>query len=95
MAVALKGQNMGGNPVKEPAVVADNHCAAGKFFQRLFQRAQRVDIKIICRFVKQQQVCAAFQHPRQMHAIALTAGQLANMLLLVPALEVELADISA
>ena len=38
MAVALKSQNVRGNAVKEPPVVADDHGAAGKFLKRLFKR---------------------------------------------------------
>ena len=60
------------DPVEKPAIVADHNRTAGKFFQRFFQRAQRVDIQIICRFVKQQQIGPAFQHTRQMHTVTLT-----------------------
>ena len=95
MAVAFKGEDMGGDPVKEPAVVADNNRATGEFLKRLFQRAKRVHIEVVGRLVKQQQVGATFQHPRQMHAVAFTTGQLADTFLLVAALEVELADIGA
>ena len=71
MAVTLEGENMRGDPVKEPAVMADHHRAAGEFLERLFQRPQRVDIKVVCRFVKKQQIGAALQHPRKMHPVAL------------------------
>ena len=73
--------------------MADHDSAACELLQRLFQRAERIHIKIVGRLVKKQQVGAAFQHPRQMHAVALTARKLADTLLLVAALEVELADI--
>src|SRR5262249_12913313 len=58
MAVVLEGQNMRGDAVKKPAIVADNDGTAGKILQRLFQRAQRVDIEIVGRLVEQQQISA-------------------------------------
>ena len=39
MAVAFEGENVGGQTVQEPAVVGDDHGAAGEAFQRLFERA--------------------------------------------------------
>ena len=38
VAVALEGQDVGGQAVEEEAVVADDHGAAGEILQRLFQR---------------------------------------------------------
>ncbi len=67
MAVAFKGKDVGGNPIKKPAVVADNNGTAGKIAKRLFQRPQSVNIKVICRLIEQQQICTTLQHPRQMH----------------------------
>ena len=93
MAVAFEGQDMRRDPVEEPAVVADDDGAAGEIVERLFQRAKRVDVEIVCRFVKQQQVGAALQHPRQMDPVALATRQLADAFLLVAALEIELPDI--
>jgi hypothetical protein len=69
--------------------------AAGEVFQRLFQRAQGVDVEVVGRFVEQQQVGAGLQHLGQMHAVALAARQHADLLLLVGALEVEGAAIGA
>ena len=61
----------------------------------LFQGAERINIQIICRFVKQNNVGAFFQHLCQMDAIALTAGQLADFFLLVGSLKVKLTDIGS
>jgi hypothetical protein len=47
VAIALKGEDVGGDAVEEPAVVADDHGAAGEILQRLFERAQRVDVEIV------------------------------------------------
>ena len=53
--------------------MADDDGAAGEILQRLFQRAQGIDVEIVCRLVEQQQVGAGAQHLGQMHAVALAA----------------------
>ena len=95
MAVALEGEHVGGDAVEEEAIVADDHGAAGEIEQRLFERAQRVDVEVVGRLVEQQQVGAALEHLGQMDAVALAARQHADLLLLVGALEVEGAAIGA
>ena len=56
---------------------------------------KRVDVEVVGRLVEQEQVRAALQHFGEMHAVALAARQLADLLLLVRALEVEGADIGS
>ncbi len=73
--------------------MADHHGAAGEALQRLFERAQRLDVEVVGRFVEQRDVAALLQHLGEMDAVTLTARQLADLLLLVLALEVECADI--
>jgi hypothetical protein len=68
--------------------VADDHGAAGEIFERGFERLQRFDVEVVGRFVEQQDV-AALQQLGEVDAVAFTAGQLADLLLLVAALEVE------
>ena len=64
MAVAFEGQDVGGDAVEEPAVMADDDGAAGEILQRLFQRAQRVDVEIVGRLVEQQDVgCLLYTSP--------------------------------
>ena len=89
LAVALEGEDVGGDAVEKPAVVADDHRAAGKAQQRLFQRAQRIDVQIVGRLVEQQEVAAALQQLGQVQPVALAAGEGAHLLLLVGAAEVE------
>jgi hypothetical protein len=89
LAVALEGEDVGGDAVEEPAVVADHHGAAGEVEQRLFQRAQRVDVEVVGRLVEQQQVAAALEQLGQVHPVALAAREVADLLLLVGAAEVE------
>ena len=75
--------------------MADDHGAAGELFQSLFEVLQGFDIQVVGRFVEQDQVAAGGQCLGKVDAVALTAGQLADLLLLVAALEVERADIGA
>ena len=71
VAVAFEGQDVGGDAVEEPAVVRDDDRAAGEVEQRLFERAQGVDVEVVGRFVEQQQVAAPLQQLRQVQAVAL------------------------
>ena len=48
LAVAFGGEDVGADAVEKPAVVADDHDAAGKFEQRVFQRAQRFHVQVVC-----------------------------------------------
>ena len=79
-AVAFKSQDVRGDAVEEPAVVADDHGAAAEIEQGFFQRAQRVDVQVVGRLVEQQQVAAALQQLGQVDAVAFAAGELAHLL---------------
>ena len=76
--------------IEEPAIVRDHHRAAGEVEQRLLERAQRVDVEIVRRLVEQQHVAAALQQLREMQPVALATGEIADLLLLIGAAEVEL-----
>src|SRR5689334_17289744 len=54
LAVALERQDVRGDAVQEPAVVADDHRAAAETQERLFQRPQRIDVQVVGRLVQQQ-----------------------------------------
>ena len=69
--------------------MADQHGAAREIEQRLFERAQRVDVEIVRGLVEQQQVAALLEQLRQVHAVSLAARQRADLPLLRPALEIE------
>src|ERR1700722_16665168 len=73
VTLAFESENVGGDAVKEPAIVADDDGAAGEILKRLFERAQRINVKVVSGLVKQQDVGARFEHFCQMHAIALAA----------------------
>src|SRR5215469_5174488 len=95
MAFAFEGENMSGDAIEKPAIVADDHGAAGKVLQRLLERAQRVDVEIVGRLVEQEDIGAGFEHFGEMHAVALAAGKLADFFLLIGALEIESRAIGA
>ena len=95
VAVPFEGQDVGGDAVEEEVIVADDHGAAGKILQCGFERGQSLDIEIVGRLVQQDQVGARFQHLGEVHAVPLAARELADLLLLVGALEIEPADIGA
>src|SRR6218665_1801176 len=46
VAVALEGQDVGRQAVQEPAIVADDHGAAGELLQRLLQVLQGLDVEV-------------------------------------------------
>src|SRR6266403_1821977 len=82
MAVAFECQDVGGDAVEEPAVVADSHDATGEILQRLFESAQCIDVEIVGRLVEQQHVGAGFQHLPEVHAVADRDGAVVRCLLL-------------
>ncbi|MCY1383923.1 hypothetical protein D9M69_720960 [compost metagenome] len=75
--------------------MGDDNGATSVFFKRIFKRCQRFRIKIVGRFVEEQNVTACLQHLGKMHTVTLTTGQIADFRLLIAALEVERAAISA
>src|ERR671916_14212 len=89
LALALEREDVGGDAVEEPAVVADDHGAAGIGLQRVLERPQGVDVQVVGGLVEQQDVAAGAQHLGQVHAVALAAREDADRLLLVGAAEVE------
>ncbi len=93
MTIAFERQNMCRDTVQKPAIMADDHGTAGKCHQRIFKRAERIDIKIIGRFVKEQQIGPRLQHLGQMNAVTLPTGKQTNFLLLIPTFKVERTNI--
>ena len=95
VAVAFESENVGRQAIEEKAVMRDDHGAAGKIFQCGFERRQGFRVEVVGRFVQQQQVAALLQQLRHVHAVALTAREQPDLLLLVRALEVERRTIAA
>src|SRR5262245_48053488 len=61
LAVSFEGENVSGDTVEEPAVVADDHGAAGKPEQGILERAQGVHGESAGALVEQQQVASAHE----------------------------------
>src|SRR4051812_36778720 len=95
VAVPFEGEDVGGEAVEEEAVVADHHRAAGEILERVLEGAQGLDVEVVGRLVEQEDVAALLEHLGHVDPVALAAGELADLLLLVLALEVEGADIGA
>ena len=94
-ALAFECQDVCRDAVEKPPVVADDDGAAGKIIERFFERAKRVHIEIIRRFVEQDNVRALFEHLRQMDAVPFAARQSADLLLLIAPRKIEARNISA
>ena len=71
LAVALEGEDVGRDPVEEPAVVADDDDAARERLEAGLERAQRVDIEVVRRLVEEQHVAARLEQLRQVDAVPL------------------------
>src|SRR5437870_2981389 len=52
MALALEGEDVRSDAIEEPAIVADDHGAAGEILQCLLERTQRVDVEVVGGLVK-------------------------------------------
>ena len=82
LAVALEGQDVGGQAVQEPAVVADDDGAAREVLDGLFQGAHGVHVQVVGGLVEEEHVGAALEGQRQVQAVLLAAGELLHLLLL-------------
>src|SRR5690625_1510184 len=89
LAVALEGEDVGGDAVEEPAVVGDDDGAPGEVEERLLERAQGVDVEVVRRLVEEDEVSAGLEELGQVDPVPLAAGEDADLLLLVRAAEVE------
>ena len=94
-AVALEREDVRRDAVEEPAIMADDDGAAGEVDERVLEGAQRVDVEVVRRLVEQQQVAARAEQLGQVQAVALAAREVADLLLLVRAAEVERRDVGA
>ena len=86
---------MGRDAVEEPAVVADHDGTAREGLERVLEGAQSVDVEVVGGFVEQENVASGAQKLGQMNAVAFTTREVAHLLLLVAALEVERCDVGA
>ena len=72
--IAFEGEDVRRDAIQKPAVVGDDHGAAREGEQCLFQGAQRLDIQVVGRFVKQQDIRPLPEGEGEMQAAALAAG---------------------
>src|SRR5690606_26780209 len=61
LGVALERDDVRADAVEEPAVVADHHHAAREVKDRVLERAERVDVEVVGRFVEQDDVAAGLE----------------------------------
>ena len=96
LGVALEREHVGGDAVEEPAVVADHDGAARERERAPSSSARSVSTsRSLVGSSSSSTLPPALQHLGQVDAVALAAGQLADLLLLVGALEVEAGDVGA
>src|SRR3954465_14219862 len=81
--------------VQKPAIVRNDDGAASKVFQAFFQRADRIHIEIVSRLVEKNKIRSAFEEPREVDPIALTARKDADLFLLVSSRKAKLRTIGA
>src|SRR5438034_3000000 len=88
-AVALEDEQVRRDAVEEPSIVADHHDASCEIEDRLLERAECVDVEVVRWLGEQEDVPARAQELREMHAVALAAGEVAHLLLLIGAAKVQ------
>ncbi|OPY17053.1 MAG: hypothetical protein A4E69_00062 [Syntrophus sp. PtaB.Bin138] len=69
--------------------MADDNGAAGEIFQGFLQGAHGIDVQVIGGLVEQEDIGPLLQHPRQVNAVPLPAGEVPHLFLLVRSREVE------
>src|SRR5450631_1655300 len=95
VAITLEREDVRRDAIEEPAIVADHDRAAREPLEAVLERAQRVDVEVVRRLVEQEEIAGALDHLREVDAVALTAGEDADPLLLILTLEVEARDVRA
>ena len=72
----IEFHDMGGHPIQEVAVVADEHEAAGPFEQELLEPEEALQIQVVGRLVQEQQVRPLHEQTSQGHPHAPSSGEL-------------------
>src|SRR3954465_12542324 len=75
LAVPLEGEDVGGDPVEEPPVVADHHGAAAEVEDRLLEGPEHVDVEVVGRLVQEQEVASALEELGQVDPVPLAPGE--------------------
>ena len=85
----FEGEDVGGDTVQEPAVVAYHYSAACKAVKALLKGSDGIYVHVVGGLVQQQDVAFVFEGECQMQPVALAAGKYSALLLLVGTGEVE------
>lgn len=93
--VAFEGEDVGGNSVEEPAIVADDNGASAKVDEAFFEGAEGANVEVVGRFVEEEEVAAAAEEFCEVNAVAFAAGEKADFLLLFAAFKVEAGAVGA
>ena len=72
VALTFKGQNMGGDPIKEPPVMADHNHRARKVFEGLLKCSQGIHIQVIRGLVQKKDIGSFLEHPCEVDAVSLS-----------------------
>jgi hypothetical protein len=86
---------VGRHAVEEPAVVGDDEGGSGEFEQGVFEGAECFHVEIVGGFVEQEDVAPRHEGFGKVQPPALAAGEFADLLALIRALEIEAANVSA
>ena len=71
LAVSLKGEDVGRDPVEKPPVVADDHSTAREVFEPVLQGSKRVDVEIVGGLIQKKHIRSLFEHAGQMDPVPL------------------------
>ena len=95
VAITFEGEDMGCDPVEEPAVVGDYDNASRKIEDGFFEGSQGIDVQVVGRFVEEQDVASASQQLGEVDSIAFPTGEDSHFFLLVGPFEIEFRHVGA
>ena len=72
VGVPLEGQDVCGDSVQEPAVMADDDGGTREVEKGVLQTTQRIDIEIIGRLIEEQEVAAGLEQLCHVNAVPFT-----------------------
>ena len=72
VALPFKRQNMGGDPIEKPPVMADHNHRARKVFEGLLQCSQGIHIQVIRGLVQKKDIGSFLEHPCEVDTVSLS-----------------------
>lgn len=73
--IAFEREDVRGEAIEEPTIVADDHGGAGEVFDRFLKSAHDVDVEIVRRFVEKDHIGVALEQTSEVNAIAFAARE--------------------